>query len=49
FDSDHNCYEEMASLTIYASGVMKLIDELPSNSAPGPNKKTSKLLKLCKY
>lgn len=49
FDSDHNSYEEMAPLTIYASGVMKLIDELPSNSAPGPDKITSKLLKLCKY
>lgn len=48
FYSDVIVYKEITPLTFYASRIMKLIDDLPSYSAPCPDKILSKLLKLCK-
>lgn len=40
---------QMAPITMCATGIQKLIENLPTNSAPGPDNISTKLLKLCKY
>lgn len=49
FDLDNFFTKEWPPLTFYESGITRLIDDLPSNSSPGPDKRTAKLLKLWKY
>lgn len=48
FDVNLIFYDKRTSLTIYAYGIMNLIDDLPSNSALGADKITSRLFKIGK-